>query len=237
MIAWPAVDLRGGRVVQLVGGDPDCERVRLADPVSVARHWVACGFRALHLVDLDAALGQGDNRALLGRVAAAVPVPVQAGGGVRDDHAVNALLEAGATRVLIGTRAIEDPAWLRAMAATRPGRLIVAADVRAGFVVIRGWTASTTLTLDAALASLDDLPLAGVLVTDVTREGRLEGIDAAAFRAAVQATRHPLIAAGGITSADDLRALEAAGAAGAVLGMALYTGRLDATQVAKEFAS
>lgn len=235
MIALPAVDLKGGAVVQLVGGRPTDERVRLPDPVAVARQWVDAGFRALHVVDLDAALGTGSNRAAVEAILAAVDVPVQVGGGVRDDETADALLAAGAARVIAGTRAVEDAAWIAALAERHPGRVIVAADVRGRVVVTRGWTAGAGITVDALLRRLEPLPLAGLLVTDVSREGRMAGADAARFAALAAATRHPVIAAGGIAGMDDLRALAARGVAGAVLGMALYTGGVDAREAAREF--
>ena len=236
MIALPAVDLKGGAVVQLVGGRPEEERVRLTDPVAVARGWVEAGFRALHVVDLDAALGTGSNRAIVEAILAAVDVPVQVGGGIRDDDAADALLAAGAARIISGTRAVEDAAWLAALAERHPGRVIVAADVRGDVVLSRGWTAGAGITVEALFARLEPLPLAGLLVTDVGREGRMTGADAARFGTLVAATRHPLIAAGGIAGMEDLRALAACGVAGAVLGMALYTGAVDARSAAREFA-
>jgi len=237
MIAYPAIDLKAGRVVQLVGGRPEAERVSLPDPVAVARRWVDAGFRALHVVDLDAALGAGTggvggrstNFSVVRAILEAVDVPVQVGGGVRDDDAARALFDAGAARVIVGTRAVEDPSWLEALAARWPGRVVVAADVRGGLIVTRGWTATSALEAGALLERLDPLPLGAVLVTDVSREGRLAGADIERFRAYAAATRHPLIAAGGIRAAADLRALERAGVAGAVLGMALYTGRIESS--------
>ncbi len=232
MIAVPAVDLKGGRCVQLVGGRPDDERVSLPDAVAVARRWWSAGFEALHVVDLDAALGSGDNLALVARVLAATPADTGVGGGVRDDARADALLEAGADRVIVGTRAVDDPGWLAALADRHPGRVVVAADVRDGVVLRRGWTEATGLDVGAFVAGLADLPLAGVLCTDVGREGRLQGIDAPAMERVVAASPHPVWASGGVTTLDDLEALDAAGAAGVVLGMALYTETLDPRAVA-----
>src|SRR5690606_37055052 len=175
------------------------------------------------------------NRAAVEAILAAVDVPVQVGGGVRDDETADALLAAGAARVIAGTRAVEDAAWIAALAERHPGRVIVAADVRGRVVVTRGWTAGAGITVDALLRRLEPLPLAGLLVTDVSREGRMAGADAARFAALAAATRHPVIAAGGIAGMDDLRALAARGIAGAVLGMALYTGGLDAREAARGF--
>jgi phosphoribosylformimino-5-aminoimidazole carboxamide ribotide isomerase len=230
------VDLRGGRVVQLVGGVPGTEQVVLDDAVAVAQHWQAAGFRALHVIDLDAALGDGDNRDVTQRIIGSVEIPVQAGGGVRTTEAVSTLLDAGASRVIVGTRAVTDARWLEETAGRWPGRIVVAADVRDGFVLTHGWTAASGARIESFAAALEDLPLAGVLVTDVSREGRMQGIDATQFAALARLTRHALIAAGGISSMADVYALERADAAGVVLGMSLYKGVLDMAVLIREFA-
>lgn len=237
MIALPAVDLRGGRCVQLVGGRPDDERVSLPDPVEVARRWWDAGFGALHVVDLDAALGDGHNRELVARLCSATAADVQVGGGLRDDAAVGAVLDAGAARAIVGTRAVEDQPWLDALAARHPGRVVVAADVRDGRVLRRGWTESGGPEVQAFLTGLAGLPLAGVLCTDVGREGRMEGIDRPVLAAVIAASSHPVQASGGIASTRDLEVLEGLGAAGAVLGMALYTGTLDPSGVAERWGT
>lgn len=238
MIVYPAIDLRGGRVVQLVGGDPEEERIRLSTaPADVAREWIAAGFRALHVVDLDGALESGGNAAAVRSILAAVDVPVQVGGGVRSAEQVAALLAAGAERVVVGTRAIEEPAWLEAVAGDHPGRLVVAADCRAREVVTRGWRSGSGQDVLALVEGLAGLPLAALLVTDVSREGRMGGIDAALFAELAARTPHPLIASGGIAGAGDLRALAGSGVAGVVVGMALYTGALDARAIAKEYTA
>lgn len=235
MIAYAAIDLRGGRVVQLVGGRPEEERVSLVDPVAVAQSWIEHGFTALHVIDLDAALGTGSNREAIEAIIAAVNVPVQVGGGVRDDDSAAVLLDAGAARVIAGTRAIEDPAWLADLSLRHSGRVIVAADVRGENVVTRGWTEEAGLEPRALLERLGDLPLAGVLVTDVGREGQMLGADDDRFAALAATTRHPLIAAGGIANNADVRRLAERGVAGVVLGMALYTGAIDARAIAREY--
>ena len=242
MKVWAAIDLRGGEAVQLVGGDPSVEPVRLPDPAAVAGRWLDAGFSHIHVVDLDAALGDGRNDEAVSAIAAmvrsrredaavggsaAAPPVLQVGGGLRDDDAVARVLRLGAHRAIVGTRAVEDRGWLETAAERWPDRLVVAADVRDGQVVTRGWTEGTGRDAGDFLAGLDPLPLAGVLVTDVGREGRQEGIDGSLFHSLVGTTRHPVIAAGGVTARADLDALAEAGAAGAVLGMALYTGRLD----------
>lgn len=229
MKVFAAIDLRGGAAVQLVGGDPGDERVRVPDPAAVARRWIDEGFQRLHVVDLDAALGDGDNTAAISAIAGvcAGRASLQVGGGLRDEEAVRRALSLGADRAIVGTRAIEDRDWLQGTAERHPGQLVVAADVRDGAVLTRGWTDTTDLEVVGFVQRLAPLPLAALLVTDVGREGRQQGIDAQLFRRVAEATTHPLIAAGGITTTADLDALKEAGVDGAVLGMALYTGRLS----------
>lgn len=237
MVAAPAVDLREGRCVQLVGGRPDSERVSLPDPVAQAVRWRDIGFRTLHVVDLDAALSLGDNRSLIREIAGATDASVQVGGGVRDEETVEALLGEGVDRVIIGTRAVDEPEWLEVVARKHPERILVAADVRHGRVLRRGWTEATDLAAAEVFRRLEGLPLAGILVTDVGREGRLAGVDLDEARAMVRDSSHPLWISGGISTPEDLRGLREAGAAGAVLGMAIYTGALSPADVAKEYGA
>lgn len=234
MIAAPAVDLRGGRCVQLVGGRPEDERISLPDPLAVARDWWEKGFGTLHVVDLDAALGQGENYALVEALCSATPAIVQVGGGIRDDAAAKRVLGAGADRVVVGTRAVDDPSWLTALALRHPGRIMVAADIRDGMVLRKGWTETSDLGILDFVAGLASLPLAGILCTDVAREGKVQGIDLEGAAAVIEASTHPLWISGGVSTMRDLTNLSEAGAAGAVLGMALYTGALDAAAVALE---
>ncbi|HUH14300.1 MAG TPA: 1-(5-phosphoribosyl)-5-[(5-phosphoribosylamino)methylideneamino] imidazole-4-carboxamide isomerase [Gaiellaceae bacterium] len=232
MIAAPAVDLRGGRCVQLVGGRPEDERISLPDPVAAAKRWYDSGFETLHVVDLDAALGSGDNLDLILEIVAATPATTQVGGGIRDDERAKRLLDGGADRIVVGTRALDDRAWLDALARTYPERVMVALDTREGRILRRGWTEESPLELATYLPGLGALPLAGILSTDVGREGRLQGIDRDAAAAVVAASPHPVWASGGVTTTDELAYLDSVGAAGAVLGMALYTETLDPAQVA-----
>jgi phosphoribosylformimino-5-aminoimidazole carboxamide ribotide isomerase len=235
MRAIPAIDLREGACVQLVGGEYAAERVRIEDVTGVCRKWKDAGLTWQHIVDLDAATGRGNNRKIIELLAKEPGVTLQVGGGVRDDEAVDALIGLGVSRVVVGTRAVEDAAWLERVSMRYPGRLVVAADVRQDTVVTRGWAEATTLKLDAFLAGLEGFPLAGVLVTAVHVEGQLQGVDRELMKRAVSFTHWPLIASGGVTTMEDLRALSQAGAAAAVIGMALYTGRLDPQALAAEF--
>jgi len=237
MIAIPALDLREGACVQLVGGAYAEERVRLEDPLAVARGWAALGFAHLHVVDLDAATGRGDNAGVIGQVLDQGGAAIQVGGGVRTSEAIAALFERGAAHVVVGTRALEDPAWLAENAAKWPGRLIVAADVQGRDVTTHGWSRAGDRDVADVLTSLRPLALAAVLVTAVHREGRLAGPDLALMQSLVPASPFPLYASGGIATMNDLHALAGAGIAAAILGMALYTGALDPAAVAAEFGA
>ena len=235
MRVFPAIDLRGGACVQWVGGVPEAEKIRLPDPVEVATRWKAAGFKALHLVDLDAALGTGSNAGVIATILKDSGLEAEVGGGVREAESIQRLLDLGARRVIIGTRALEDPRWLEEMAFRFPGKLMLGADARGRQVVTRGWTRTLTQDVGALVAGVDPLPLAGILVTAVHVEGREGGTDLALMSELVETSGHPIIASGGIASMDELRQLSAAGVAGAVLGMSLYTGRIDAAAAAREF--
>ncbi|HEU4631848.1 MAG TPA: 1-(5-phosphoribosyl)-5-[(5-phosphoribosylamino)methylideneamino]imidazole-4-carboxamide isomerase [Gemmatimonadaceae bacterium] len=237
MIAIPAIDLRDGACVQLVGGAYDAERVRLDDPAAVARDWVRAGFQRLHVVDLDAATGRGSNAAVIEELLREVAVPVQVGGGVRSAERVEALLELGAARVVVGTRALEEPDWLAELAHDFPGVLVVAADVRGRRVTTRGWARTLPRDIVDTVEELAELPLAAVMVTAVHKEGQMQGPDYFLVEDVVEASRLPVYASGGIAGARDLRELAERGVAAAVLGMALYTGALDPQATAAEFGA
>jgi phosphoribosylformimino-5-aminoimidazole carboxamide ribotide isomerase len=235
VIAIPAVDLRDGACVQLVGGSYREERVRLDYPVEVARSWERYGFSRLHVVDLDAATGRGSNRSVVRSILDEADVPVQVGGGVRSGDLVEELLDAGATNVIVGTRALEEIEWLAGIAASHPGEIIVACDVRERRVTTRGWVRTLPVDILDAVDELNSLPLAGLLVTAVHREGQMQGTDLPLMEDVAEASNFPVYASGGIASMQDLRALEHRGIAGVVIGMALYTGALDPVVVAGEF--
>ena len=235
MIAIPAVDLRDGACVQLVGCSYKEERIRLDNPIEVARSWEHYGFTRLHVVDLDAATGRGSNLFVVHSILDEVDVPVQVGGGIRSGDLVEELLEAGATNVIVGTRAIEEIEWLAGIAGRHPGEIIVACDVRERRVTTRGWVRTLPLDILDAVDELNALPLGGLLVTAVHREGQMQGTDLPLMEDVVESSEFPVYASGGVSSMQDLRALEYRGIAGVVIGMALYTGALDPVVVAGEF--
>jgi phosphoribosylformimino-5-aminoimidazole carboxamide ribotide isomerase len=236
MMVIPAVDLREGRCVQLVGGSYDREAIRFDDPVDVAGRWQRSGFPALHVVDLDAATGRGSNRDVIRRILESSECETQVGGGIRTTEDVDELLGAGANRVITGTRGLEDPAWLASVADANPGRVVVAVDIRDRRVVTRGWTGAHERDFRDVVPELGSLPLAGLLVTAVHREGMMEGTDLPLMREVMDHSTLPIQAAGGVGTIDDLRALKELGISAVIVGMALYTGALDPGAIIEEFA-
>jgi phosphoribosylformimino-5-aminoimidazole carboxamide ribotide isomerase len=237
MIVIPTMDLREGLCVQQVDGSYANEQMRLENPLEVARSWARAGFQRLHVVDVDAATGRGDNAAIVRDILGDVPANVQIGGGVRSGDTVERLLDEGATWVVLGSRALEEPEWLAGTASSFPGQLIVAADVRERHSVARGWARTLSRTVLDVIEQLNDIPLGGVLVTTAHREGQLAGNDLFLMEDVAEQCVHPVIASGRIASVTDLRELSDRGIAAAVIGMPLYTGSLDARAIAEEFAS
>ena len=236
MIAIPALDLRGGACVQLAAGSYDQEVIRIPDPVGVAVAWRQYGFRHLHLVDLDAVAGRGNNAPQIQAILGATDAEVQIGGGIRSRESIERFLSDGAQRVVIGTRALEDPDWLIEVSTDFPGCIVVAADVRDRKILSHGWTrVHPKLVLDL-VEDLNGLPLAGVLVTAVHRETAMRGTDLPLMEDVAEAAEFPVFASGGLGSVGDLRALADRGVAAAVIGMGLYSGAMDPWAVADEFS-
>jgi phosphoribosylformimino-5-aminoimidazole carboxamide ribotide isomerase len=235
MIVTPAVDLRSGKCVQLVGGSYDAQAIEIDDPVEVALNWEAAGFRTLHVVDLDAATGRGENVGVIERILSAVKSEVQVGGGIRSTEQVEMMLASGARRVVVGTRAVQDSDWLSEIASSYPDRIVVAADIRDRAIVTHGWTGDVEEKLELAIARLTGMPIAALLVTAVHKEGLMEGPDLQLMQDVVRESKVPVQASGGIGSIADLRSLAGIGVASTIVGMALYTGKLDAIELAGEF--
>lgn len=227
MRVMPAVDLRDGACVQLVGGSYADERVRIADPVAVTASWFDRGFDRVHVVDLDAATGRGENADVVDALLRRWPGRIQVGGGIRTTARAEELLEKGAVRVIVGTRALQDGSWLSRLTSRIPGRAVVALDVHTGSAVVAGWQRRLPVGIGELIGALDGLDLGGLLVTAVHREGALQGPDVDLMADLRRQTRHPLTAAGGIRDAADVRALAAVGVESCVVGMALYTGVFD----------
>jgi len=227
MLVIPAVDLQKGRAVRLYEGNPKKETVYFEDPVEAARHWEKQGARYLHLVDLDAALGEGDNREAIRRIAAAAGIPFEVGGGVRSLEAARELLALGADRVVVGTVAVRAPEVLWEMlAAFGPERVAVSVDARGLDVVVAGWQEATPLSAPELARRLWQEGVRTLIYTDVRRDGTLKGMDPEPLKAMRAAWPGYLIAGGGVGSEDDLRLMESLGLDAAIVGRALYEGRV-----------
>lgn len=225
MELYPAVDVQGGRVVRLRQGAADDATAYADDPVAVAQGFARDGASWVHFVDLDRAFGRGDNRALARGFLAAARVPVQVGGGLRSAEAIEEMLDWGATRVVIGTKAATDPELVeRLLARHGPQRLAIGIDAKNGRVAVRGWTEVFDLTALQLAERVHAQGARTVIYTDVARDGMLTGPDIDGARA-LAALGLDVIASGGVASLDDLRSVRAAGLAGAIIGRALYEGR------------
>ena len=231
MILYPAIDLKEGACVRLRRGDMAAATIFNQDPADQARRFAAAGAEWLHVVDLDGAFaGKSVNRSAVEAILAAVAIPCQLGGGIRDHAAVDGWLAAGVARVVLGTAALKNPALVREACRRHPGCIAVGIDARADKVAVEGWAETSDLsTLDLA-ARFADAGVAAIVFTDVERDGVMEGANVAATARLAQATSIPVIASGGVSGLGDLAALKAAGAAGAIVGRALYDGTLDLAQ-------
>jgi phosphoribosylformimino-5-aminoimidazole carboxamide ribotide isomerase len=227
MRIYPAIDLRGGSCVRLTQGDYRRETVYDPDPGSVAERFARAGVAMIHVVDLDAArTGTRTNQeAIAAIVKAAAPVPCQLGGGMRDDASVEAALETGISRVVIGTAAVREPDWFRSLAARLPGTIALGLDAREGRIATDGWVQGSHLSAFDFAREFDDLPLAAIIFTDITRDGMMAGPDLEATRQLASSVKTPVIASGGVGSLDDLRQLACLPLDGVIVGRALYEGR------------
>jgi phosphoribosylformimino-5-aminoimidazole carboxamide ribotide isomerase len=232
MILFPAIDLKEGQCVRLLRGDMSAATVFGDDPAAQARSFAAAGCEWLHLVDLDGAFaGRPVNAEAVRAILAAVGVPVQLGGGIRDRATIEAWLEAGVARVILGTVAVEAPDLVRAAAAAHPGRIAVGLDARGGRVATRGWAEATEIEATDLARRFEDAGIAAIVYTDIERDGAMAGPDVAATAALARTLDIPVIASGGVSSLADLIALRDAGpVAGAITGRALYDGAIDLPQ-------
>jgi phosphoribosylformimino-5-aminoimidazole carboxamide ribotide isomerase len=231
----PAIDVKGGSCVQLVGGKPGTEKVSIEDVMGVARRWEKDGAEMIHVIDLDSALGSGNNESLVEMVTAAVDIPVQVGGGIRSEAQVQRLFDIGCERVIVGTRAIQDRPFIEKLASEYPESIVVAIDAVSNEVLIKGWQESSGKELLSVAAEMGDLPIFGFLYTNIEVEGRLQGIDPLPIQSLMNAVRKPIIVSGGVTTMEDLELLRRMGAHSAVVGMAIYTGSIDLKKAVREF--
>ena len=231
MILYPAIDLKDGQCVRLKLGDMARATVFNDDPAAQAAAFAAQGFTHLHVVDLDGAFaGRPMNAGAVERILAAVSMPVQLGGGIRDMATLEAWLAKGVARAIIGTAAVRDPAFVREAAKTHPGRVAVGIDARDGRVAVEGWAARSELSAVELGRRFADAGVAAIIYTEISRDGMLAGLDVAGTLALAHAVPVPVIASGGLASMADVRRLlepDCAVLHGAITGRALYDGRLD----------
>jgi phosphoribosylformimino-5-aminoimidazole carboxamide ribotide isomerase len=231
MIVFPAIDLKGGEVVRLAEGDMARATVYGDDPAHQARLFAQAGSQYLHVVDLDGAFaGEARNRAAVEAILDAFPGHVQLGGGIRNAVAVDGWFDLGVARVVIGTAALNDPQFVRDMAAAYPGGIVVAVDARDGMVATHGWAEVSDVSIADMARRFEDAGVASILFTDVGRDGLLKGCNIEATVDLARTTRLPVIASGGVKGLDDIRMLkihESDGIEGVITGRALYDGRLD----------
>jgi len=227
MQIWPAIDLRGGKCVRLMQGDYHRETVFGDDPAEMARHWVAEGARCLHLVDLDGARdGTAANRDAIRAILAAVSVPCELGGGVRDEDAIRTGLDAGLERLVIGTKALKEPDWFREMCRRYPQRLVLGIDARDGRVATDGWLAVSHMAATELARQYAREPLAAIIYTDIAKDGMMAGPNLLAMQEMNEAVDLPVIASGGVTGREDVRQLARIEMAGCIIGRSLYEGKL-----------
>ena len=231
VILFPAIDLKNGQCVRLEQGDMARATVFNLDPAAQAESFAAQGFEYLHVVDLDGAFaGKPVNAHAVEAMLAKVAMPVQLGGGIRDLKTVEAWLEKGITRVIIGTAAVRDPELVKSAARKFPGRVAVGLDARDGKVAVEGWAATSEVTVLDIARRFEDAGVAAIIFTDIARDGLLKGLNLDATVALADCISIPVIASGGFASMDDVKALltpRAKKLAGAIVGRALYDGRLD----------
>ncbi|MEP9366213.1 1-(5-phosphoribosyl)-5-[(5-phosphoribosylamino)methylideneamino]imidazole-4-carboxamide isomerase [Xanthobacter sp. VNH20] len=234
MILFPAIDLKDGLAVRLEQGDMDRATVFSRDPAAQAAEFETLGFRYLHLVDLNGAFaGHPVNAAAVDRILETVSIPVQLGGGIRDHATIEAWLEKGVTRVILGTAAVRDPDLVKEAAKAHPGRVAVGLDARDGRVAVQGWAESSDVSVEDIARRFEDAGVAAIIFTDIARDGLMKGLNLDATIALADVVNIPVIASGGLGSLSDVEALlepRAKKLAGAISGRALYDGRLDARE-------
>ena len=237
MILYPAIDLKDGQCVRVLHGDLTTATVFNASPADQARQFVESGFHWVHVVDLNGAVqGRAINEKAVEAILESVSIPVQLGGGIRSMKDIERWIEAGVSRVILGTIAVTDPEIVKAAAREWPEQIAVSVDVRAGKVATQGWTESSDLDAVTVSKRFEDAGVGALIITDIDRDGTVMGFNVEAFGAIADAVNIPVIAAGGLASVDDivrLRARKGVPIAGAVLGRALYNGAINPAEALK----
>lgn len=226
MMVIPAIDLRAGRVVRLTHGDPDAETVYGEDPIATAHHFEELGAKMIHVIDLDAALEDGDNKSVIASMCAAVGTPIETGGGLRSIDAIRQVLDAGAARAIVGTSAAQDPAMLRDAVESFGDQLVIALDVNGRDIAVHGWK-DTLGPIDGYLPALSDRGVPRFMITQIQVDGTMQGPDLALYEECVALTDKPVIASGGVSSNEELPSLRETGVEGVIVGKSIYEGAFD----------
>jgi phosphoribosylformimino-5-aminoimidazole carboxamide ribotide isomerase len=227
MQIWPAIDLRGGKCVRLRQGDYQRETVFGDDPAEMARRFVESGATCLHLVDLDGAKdGSNPNLPAVRAILAAVDIPCELGGGIRDEDTIQRLLGLGLSRLVLGTRALKEPGWFREVCRRYPGQLALGIDAKNGLVATDGWLQTSTTSAIELARQFAEEPLAAIIYTDIAKDGMLQGPNLPAMAEMNAAVESDVVASGGVTTENDIRQLAALGLSGCIIGRALYEGTL-----------
>jgi phosphoribosylformimino-5-aminoimidazole carboxamide ribotide isomerase len=230
MLIIPAIDLRDGKCVRLIQGDYSRQINYEDNPVKQAQEFISAGAEWLHIVDLDGAkVGRPVNTATISAIAALRKLKIEVGGGIRTEQAIKQLLDLGIERVIIGTKAVEDFAWFGDMAGKFPGAIALGLDARGSKVATHGWTTDNPTGLLDFAEDAAKLPIAAIIYTDITRDGMMTGPNFTRTKALIGAVNIPIIASGGVTKISDIARLVKLGAAGAIIGRALYEGKLTLT--------
>ncbi len=238
MLLIPAIDLKQGKCVRLRQGRMEDDTIFSDDPVAVAARWVEAGAKRLHIVDLDGAFaGKPVNASVIGEIAAAFPdLPIQVGGGIRDEETIDAYLAAGVRYVIIGTKAVNAPHFVGDVCAEFPGHIIVGLDAKDGKVAIDGWSKLSHHDVIDMAQHFERDGVEALVYTDISRDGMMQGVNVEATRKLAQSINIPVIASGGVTNMDDISALQAVqddGIMGAILGRAIYEGTIDLAEANK----
>lgn len=227
MIIIPAIDLKGGKCVRLTQGKKDAETVFSEDPVDVAKSWQDQGANYLHVVDLDGAFeGVPKNLTIVEQIIKKIRIPIEFGGGLRTTQSIKMLLDLGADRVIVGTKAIDSPSWVNELCSTFPGRIAAGIDAKDGKVAVNGWTSVSEWTAVAFAREIEKASPCALIFTDISKDGMLQGPNIASLKELLTAVKTPVIASGGISSLKDIETLSQLPIAGMIIGKALYTGHI-----------
>lgn len=227
MLIIPAIDLKGGKCVRLTQGQKDLETVFSEDPVDVAKSWEEQGAKYLHVIDLDGAFeGTPKNLAIVEQIIRQIEIPIEFGGGLRTTESIKTLLDLGADRVIVGTKAIDSPSWVNELCTTFPGRIAVGIDARNGKVAVKGWTSVCEWGTVAFAREIEKASPCALIFTDISKDGMLQGPNISSLKELLMAVKTPVIASGGISSLKDIEMLSQLPIAAMIIGKAFYTGHI-----------